>query len=236
VYQQLAYEYEQSAWLESLGKGVFKKSGDQIEWQGALYAIQKHLKLPVFPAAKTALALHGVIQFVPLGKGQMIYLFGSPAVKLPLWFKRHEWGVRVEYIRTRLFGADQQLDIGMTEVEQGSFSIHVPSRERAIIEVCYLVPQQQGYEEARLLMEGLQTLRPKLLQFLLEKCESIKAKRLFLHLAEACQLPWFDQLDLSKIDLGKGKRSISKGGVLDSKYQLIVPKVHEGGTDSEERP
>lgn len=31
-------------------------------------------------------------------------------------------------------------------------------------------------------------------------------------------------LDLSKIDLGSGKRQIIKGGALDQKYLITVPK------------
>lgn len=234
AYQQLVHEYERSAWLERLGKGAFKKSGDKIEWQGALYAIQKHLKTPIHVAAKTALSLQGVSHFVPLGRGYPIYLFGTPTAKLPLWFKKTDWGVRPEYVRTLFLGPQESL--GVEEVAQGAFSILASSRERAILEVCYLVPQHQGYEETRLLLEGLQTLRPKLLQSLLEQCESVKTKRLFLHLAEACNVPWLSKLDLSKISLGKGKRSIAKGGIYDSKYQLIVPKIHEGGSDDPERP
>lgn len=235
AYQQLIHEYEHSAWLESLGKGAFKKSGDKIEWQGALYAVQKHLQIPIHAAAKTALSLQGISHFVPLGSGYPVFLFGPPTAKLPLWFKKQDWGVKLEYVRTVFLSAEDAA-IGIEDIEQGKFSIRASSRERAILEVCYLVPQHQGYEEARLLIEGLQTLRPKLLQSLLGRCGSVKTKRLFLHLAEACNLPWFAKLDLSKIDLGKGKRSIAKGGVYDSKYQLIVPKIHEGGSDDSERP
>ncbi len=35
-------------------------------------------------------------------------------------------------------------------------------------------------------MEGLTTLRPRLIQSLLEQCRSVKVKRLFTVLAEAC--------------------------------------------------
>jgi len=48
------------------------------------------------------------------------------------------------------------------------------------MEVLYAVPQVDSYEEARLLMEGLITLRPRVVQSLLEKCASVKVKRLFM--------------------------------------------------------
>jgi hypothetical protein len=234
AYHQLVREYERSEWIERIGSGAFKKAGDNPDWLGAIYAIQSHLKLPIHPAAKTALALHGIVQYVPLGKNAPICLFGSQTSKLPLWFTRYDWSVRPCLIRSQLFGT--QHDLGLTEISHGAFAIRASSRERAAIELCSLVPNQQSFAEAKELIEGLQTLRPSLVQTLLETCHSIKAKRLFLHLASACNLPWQAEIDLSKIELGRGKRSIAKGGVYDSKYQLIVPKIHEGGADDPSRP
>ena len=91
--------------------------------------------------------------------------------------------------------------------------------------VLSLVPQEQSFEEAKLLMEGLSTLRPQAVQELLEVCNSIKAKRLFLFLAEACNHEWIKKINFLTIDLGNGKRVIEKNGVLDSKYNITVPKV-----------
>jgi hypothetical protein len=76
-------------------------------------------------------------------------------------------------------------------------------------------------------MEGLNNLSPNQLQPLLEKCQSVKVKRLFMYLAEKAGHEWFKYLDLNKIDLGKGKRSIVKNGVYVSKYKITVPKELE---------
>ena len=73
-------------------------------------------------------------------------------------------------------------------------------------------------------MEGLTGLRPKLMQELLAACSSVKAKRLFLFLADICRHAWSEKLDVLILDLGKGKRSIVKGGRLDIRYQITVPK------------
>ncbi|MDI1337495.1 MAG: type IV toxin-antitoxin system AbiEi family antitoxin domain-containing protein, partial [Lacunisphaera sp.] len=78
---------------------------------------------------------------------------------------------------------------------------------------------------ARLLFEGLGTLRPALLQTLLEKCTSVKVKRLFLHLAELQRHPWLRELDQSRISLGRGKRVLVAGGRLDPKFLITVPAV-----------
>ena len=86
-------------------------------------------------------------------------------------------------------------------------------------------PIYEGIDEADYIMEGLTSLRPSVLQELLESCKSIKTKRLFLYMADHHNHPWFKRLDLSSIPLGKGKREIIKGGKLDKKYQIVVPDL-----------
>jgi hypothetical protein len=76
-------------------------------------------------------------------------------------------------------------------------------------------------------MEGLNNFHPLQVQSLLEKCTSVKVKRLFLYLAEKAGHEWFNKLDLNKIDVGSGKRSIVKEGVYIKKYLITVPKELE---------
>jgi hypothetical protein len=85
-------------------------------------------------------------------------------------------------------------------------------------------------------MEKLRSLRPHLIQQLLEYCNSIKVKRLFLYLAELHNQNWFHSLDLSKVELGKGKRQITSCGHYVPKYKLSLPdlSVHEGYPEDEE--
>jgi hypothetical protein len=92
------------------------------------------------------------------------------------------------------------------------------------MECLSLAPQQFPLVEAKEIMEGLTTIRPAAVQELLENCKSVKVKRLFLFLAEKAEHSWFKYIDTQKIDLGSGKRSLAKDGVLVSKYQLVVPK------------
>jgi len=40
--------------------------------------------------------------------------------------------------------------------------------------------------------------------------------------------PWMEELDLTKINLGVGKRVIVQGGFLDKKYQITVPREYAG--------
>ena len=95
------------------------------------------------------------------------------------------------------------------------------------MECLYLAPEKQPLLEVFELMEGLNNLRPAHVQTLLEQCRSVKVKRLFLYMSEKAEHNWFNFLDLGKIDLGKGKRSLLTNGVYVPKYQITVPKELE---------
>jgi hypothetical protein len=105
-----------------------------------------------------------------------------------------------------------------------TFEINISAPERAILELLDLVPQKETFIESALIAETLSTLRPKVIQQLLNTCSSVKVKRLFLYLAEKQNHAWLKRLDLSKVDLGTGDRQIVKGGVFNAKYRITVPE------------
>lgn len=222
VYQQLAYEYERSAWIKHIGRGAYVRWNDKVQWPGAVYTLQSQLGLPVHVGAKTALELKGLGHFIPTGKGAPLFLFGPPNERLPAWFLRYDWDRKVFHKVPRLFS--DSLNRGLIPHSFGAFEIQISAPERAMFEVLHLVPFEQTAEEAQLLMEGLGTLRPKVVEELLQHCRSVKVKRLFLALAERCEHPWMKKLSLTKVKLGKGNRVVVKGGTLDSKYQITLPK------------
>ncbi len=222
VYQQLVHEYEKNGWIQRIGRGAYIRAGDSVEWGSALHTIQNQLSLPVHVSAKSALQLQGYAHFLQMGGNPAIWLFGLPGTRLPGWFEQYNWGVDFFYITTNLFLGKKET--GLTQKEQRGFSVNISSPERAIMEVLYLVPKQESFEEANLLMEGLSTLRPSLLQELLEQCNSVKVKRLFLYLAEKSGHSWINRLNIDGVNLGKGKRVIVKGGVFNSKYGITVPE------------
>ena len=221
VSRQLVDAYKKGGWLKSVGRGAFVRFNENVDWKSALYALQEQLHLPVHAGGKTALELKGYAHFLPLGKRPQVFLFGSRPTKLPSWFQQHDWGANVEYLMTNLF--PEKMTSGLTSHDLGSYSISVSAPERAIMEVLYLVPQRQSFEEAGLLMEGLTTLRPQLVRELLGRCNSVKVKRLFLFLAEHYRHAWVNKLNLSRVDLGSGKRLVVKNGCFERKYQITIP-------------
>lgn len=221
VSRQLADSYKKSGWLESYGKGAYKRPHEEITWAGALYTLQEIGGYSIHVGGKSALEKHGLGHYVRRSSKERMVLWKKPEEKLPRWFTKQKWDEDLEIRSANLF--DHKDVLSSMEVDGLNLSVSVA--EQAILEYLYDVPKREGWDEANYLMEGLVSLRPTVIQPLLERCTSIKVKRLFLYLAEQQQYPWFKRLDESKIELGKGKRQIIKGGTLNKKYQITVPEV-----------
>ncbi len=221
---QLAKQYQRSGLMQSIGYGGFIRQNDKVFWTGGLYALQMELGLFIHAGGRTALQIHGEAHNLPLGPGFPVFLFGNRRW-LPNWFKNYTWGTVVNNVYTNFLPYKER--VGLTSKNFENYSIELSTRELAMFEVLYLVGQQETYRNALDLMEVLNTLRPSLVQELLERCESIKVKRLFMHLAEFFHHPWVDHVNLSKVDFGKGKRVIESGGYFDNKYNISVPRVNK---------
>jgi hypothetical protein len=217
----LLVRYKKSGWIQSFGRGAYILYGDKVEWSGALYALQTQLGLHVHPGGKTALELKGCAHYLPSGK-RKVFLYGPQGQVLPNWFKGERLGVDIAMTRTNLFPGDSQE--GFSEFIEKDFLMRISSPERAAMEMLHLVPGKISFEEALLIMENLVSLRPDMVQRLLAMCRSIKVKRLFMYTAERQGHSWVSDLDLSKIDLGKGKRMIVPNGKYDRKYLITVPR------------
>lgn len=220
----LLAKYRRGGWLQSFGRGAYVLPGDRVEWPGALYAVQSQLGLDIHAGGKTALELQGYGHYVPAGK-KRVFLYAKPGVILPAWFKGERLGVDLVLIRTNLFS--EQNHEGFSEWKEREFSMRIASPERAAMEMLYLVPAKVGFDEASLVMESLATLRPDVVQSLLETCRSVKVKRLFMYISEKHGHSWVGKLNLSWVDFGKGKRMIVSGGEFDTKYQITVPRSHK---------
>ncbi len=225
---KLANYYATSGWLHRIGEGAFTLKSGPTDWLGAVFGIQQ--KAATFhPGGRTALELANLAHFLPLGDQAPVYLFSRSSERLPLWFKSLPWAGRIKHLRTNFLPPE----VGLREHQAGGFAVRVSDPERAILEfLLHQTMDEAGYEHAKLVFEGLGTLRPSLVQTLLEKCTSVKVKRLFLHLAELHRHPWFQQLELTKVSLGSGKRVLVPGGRLDPKYLITVPAAKEMPSDA----
>lgn len=225
VSNKLANWHVGSGWLARFGTGAFIQGGDQVEWQGALYALQTQLSMTVHVGGRTALELLGLSHFVPLGRQKKIVLISDTPEQLPSWFRKHRWKAILEHRCISLFKHVPQ--DAVTMLDCGGFEVVMSSAERGIMEQMRLTKTNEDIEHIYQLMGGLTTLRPNVVQQLLENCRSVKVKRLFLWSAESVGHAWFSRLDPSRLDLGGGKRQIYKDGRFNRKYQITVPTRKE---------
>ena len=220
----LMRRYREGQWVRSAGSGAYAMWNDKLEWQGALYTLQQQLSLDVHVGGRSAIELLGGGHYARF-REDALYLFAPPKTVVPKWFLQLDIGREIVLKKTSLLPFDMRQSF--TEIKHRDFSVRASSLERAALEMLYFVPAQQGFDEAVKIMDNMMNLRPSLMQELLEKCGSVKVKRLLLYMAEKNQLPWLEHIERDRIGLGEGKRRIVKDGVLDKKYLITVPKEEE---------
>lgn len=224
----LARKYVASGWLVALGHGAYARKGDTPGWPGALAAVQTQDKC-VWVGGIYALSLHGFIHYLPLGQ-ETLTLYGQSKTQLPKWFRNHDWQVNLQWQTTEMLSMP---DVplcqwpGIVERQVQGISVLLSSPERAVLEMLHGVPSKWNFDFAAETLQGATNLSPRKLQNLLEQCRNIQVKRLFLFLADYHDHPWFKRLDISRIELGSGKRQIVRDGVFDSQWNITVPKHYQ---------
>lgn len=214
--------YLRKGYLEKVAYGVYRRPGDPLKWQHLVYSLQL-LGFQVHVGGRSALELRGRAHYLPLGNKQRVHLFCEQ--RLPKWlFKTN---VNTEFVEhSKAVFLNNNKEIGVSTILFGSWDwqINVSSPELALLEMMSDIPNKESFHMADVIMEGATTLRPDFVTPLLVECKNIKTKRLFLWFAEKHRHQWFSLLKLDNVNLGKGKRVVQKGGKLDPKYLITVPK------------
>ncbi len=238
ISRYLAEQYCLNGWLERIGYGAYKFTGDSIPWFGAFASLVSQLDYKIHLSGKTALDLQNYHQHLNLGDQIALWITKQPNEprNLPKWFAQCVAShCRINYSSRNLFPDTPTL--GLTEITTELHWLLLSTPERAILEYLDSVPQHHTVEQAKFLLESMVTLRPTLLNSLLEHCNSRKVKRLFMLLAEHEHHDWFEVIHKDRIDLGSGKLQLGKGGFYYPKYQLSLPfnmKNQEGYGISDE--
>jgi len=123
------------------------------------------------PGPLTALALQGYAHYLRLG-AETVFLFSPPKTNLPAWFKNRDWGQKIHHCKTSVLPPG----LALADYQAGAFSVKISAPERAFLECLHLSPGTVDLVECYQVMEGLTTVRPKLLQPLLEQCCSVYAQ------------------------------------------------------------
>ncbi len=222
--RQLVRKYVQGHWLTPLGRGVYARPTATVNWEGVVLGMQQLEKLPFHVGGISALNRQGYAHYLPLKGETQIHLWGRG--KVPAWIKAVTLPEQLNFHTGRLFN-DKTERLGLVEssTRLRDWTLQTSGPERAIFEVLNSVDSgASSFAHAAQLFEGLTVLRPGLLNELLMGCVSIKTKRLFLFLATYFDYPWLKKLDIKRVALGSGKRSVVKGGRLDKQFLITVPE------------
>jgi len=217
--------YLAGGWLASAGYGVYRRPGAEPTWVDAVYALQHLLRLPLHVGGLSALDAEGFAHFLRPGP-KPVMLHGP--TRPPRWAAEVAPGFPLQWRSDRLFAfpadaTSQERALIDLRPEGERHTLRFASEERAILELLDESPARARVHEADAILANLARLRPNRLNALLVRCTSIKVKRLFLALAHRHAHPWVKRLDLSAIDLGRGKRSLQPGGKLDTRFQITLP-------------
>lgn len=230
-FERTAVDYfVRSGKLERVGHGAYRRPGPPLKWEHLVYSLQE-LGSPVHVGGRSALDQQGMAHYLHMGDMQTVELYGVN--KLPGWLNALQLPAKLvakgtgemsklpsDAITTRPFGHwDWQLRFSTVEL--------------ALFELLGKVKDESGFSLADKYFESAATLHPKLLNKLLRSCRQIKTKRLFLWFSDRHHHAWRSKLNTVNVDLGSGKRMIIKGGALDKKYAITVPRFMTGEQDAE---
>ena len=243
ISRQLRSYYVAEGLLQPLARGLYRRpvaaldggAGEGVAWEQVVASLQLVMGWDVVVGGATALDLQGYAHYLRFAQNE-VHLYAD---KAPAWLKQLDLPVRLVVHRSSALFSTSMPDVAATSgngMAKGFVAWRSPrgllltlsAPERAILEVLADVPRTETLHNARVLMDGLAHLRPALVAELLRDCKSVKAKRLFLALAERANHAWLRHLDKSGIDLGSGKRVLEKGGKLDATYLITLPEDLDG--------
>jgi hypothetical protein len=214
--------------LESVVHGIYRRPGPPLKWEHIVYSLNE-MGWQGHVGGRSAFELQGKAHYLPLAGIKRIDLHGpDPA---PPWlgkldsafvFQSHTkklfQPLPAEALETKLFGA-------------WDWPIPYSTPELALLELLGECKDEADFHLVDPFFEGAVTLRVDRIQLLLQACRQVKAKRLFLWFAKRHKHAWAGKIDRTKIDLGSGKRELVKGGVLESEYQMTIPREMALGSE-----
>lgn len=214
---QLLERYRHSGWLTALTKGVMYRNGEKLSAVRSVAAYYAQMCRSCRIAAHSALEIFGYNHYVPMGK-PTLFVTGA-GTNTPKWMKMDVYDRVIKTFSTETFRKTEQTE---QTVEGVTVLVSVP--EQAFLECLLLAESHYSYMDLYYIMEQLTTLRPKVVQELLENTKSLRVKRMFLYMAEKAGHYWTSQLDTSRIKLGTSKLQLVRNGVYVPEFKITVPK------------
>lgn len=221
--------YLRSGALSAIQRGLYVRPGVPIKWEGLVQSLTE-MSYKVHVGGEQALVEQGFGHFVSMSKVATVHLYSASL--LPKWLENWQGdglndGFRI--VVHRLAWLEGLGDEMYTQRSYGlrDWKIRYAQTELAVLECLHDCHVEADFQQVDRWFESLHSLSPNRLQSLLASCKSIKIKRLFGWFSDRHKHAWAKHLDWDKVDMGKGKRMIVKGGSFDKRRQITVPKSME---------
>lgn len=231
--RSLLARYVKSGWLRSPSRGAYTKAGAQLRWDGVLYSLQQREGLRLHPGGRFVLSWRGHEHYLRLNAPATITVYGADRV--PKWATDLPLAEQIDDCGRGAFPAVPSYHAPSTELYEHGLQramdtdaslradVVMSMPERAVLELCADVKDAAGVYEVDAVLQGMPNLRPDLVSRLLRLCSRVKAKRLFLALADRHAHAWFARVSLESVDLGTGKRMLVRNGQLNRKFEITLP-------------
>ena len=189
--------------LEAVARGVYRRPGPPLKWEHVVYSLNE-IGYPVRVGGRSALELQGLAHYLPLGGVPRIDLY-SP-MRLPDWLHKISDAFKFEVHSKKVFKYIPETALFVKPFGGWDWPIPYSMPELALVELVAEVRETADFSIADKFFESAVNLRPRVIRDVLEACEQVKAKRLFLLFCDRHDHSWRRALDIEGIDLGRGKR------------------------------
>ena len=191
----------QAGGLQALPGQAYVRPGPPLIWPAALYGAQQ-TGTPVYVGHLSALALHGLAHYLPLGTQDTLHLY-LPGRRLPTWLAGLPFPVRWHHERVVQEPVPKQVrssnlrearhdvpaaqGLGLEPAPGLPWTVFIASPERAAVELAASLMRGESWDTAYETFTGLTTLRPRLVQQLLAASASKVTRR---HLSASRPQQW----------------------------------------------
>lgn len=221
--------YVRSGFLISIAHGVYyRKSDYQLNWM-EIVASLADLGYQGHVGGVSAVRESGLEHFVNMSDSQTpINLFSGKA--LPEWLNDKLFTVQLTTTKQPWLNELPDLAYRSHTFGQWNREIKYATIELALLEQLVNAKSETEIVAIDRQLEGMANLSPTRLNQLLLLCPSVKAKRLLGWLLERHNHAWIKHINWDNVNIGKGKRSIIKGGRYNDQWQITVPREMENQT------
>jgi hypothetical protein len=221
ISNELINRYLKSGWIERIGKGAYKLSGAEPNLFSAVKAMRELNSKNIRIGGISAILIHSNRYDIEKFDFEPVHLFRRKKETLPEWFLSYKW--KESFIYNSIGFLDIDTDCFLDDTSCNGITLKISSPELAVLEMSALINSEQAFYEVYEATERMEKVSSGKIQRLLESSSSVKVNRLVLFMIEENQNKIFKELELSKVMLGSGKRSIVKGGIYNPKYKITVP-------------